>query len=102
MRTEGLVFPQVLWLLLWLQLCRGKCRFPHPTSWGQWGHGDPTGNAVPFQAPLRQGSEGVQAHGPSAFPWACLHLWQPMPGCIYRHLILGYPFGTPCSPVLYP
>lgn len=36
MGIEGLVFPHVLWLLLSVQLCMGKCWFPHPTCWGQW------------------------------------------------------------------
>ena len=51
----------------------------------QQGHRDPFRNGVSFQAPLRQGSEGAQVHGPSAFPCASLCLRQPVPGCIYGH-----------------
>ena len=35
MGTEGLLSPQMLWLLLWVQLCRGKCHLPCPTAQGQ-------------------------------------------------------------------
>ena len=35
MGTEGLLSPQMLWLLLWIQLCRGKCHLPCPTAQGQ-------------------------------------------------------------------
>ena len=35
MGTEGLLSPQMLWLLLWVQLCRGKCQSPCPTAQGQ-------------------------------------------------------------------
>ena len=35
MEMEGLLSPRVLWLLLWVQQCRGKCLFSCPTAWVQ-------------------------------------------------------------------
>ena len=42
MGMVGLLSPRVLWLLLWVQLCRGKCRLPFPTAQG---HRVPVGSS---------------------------------------------------------
>ena len=54
MGTEGLLSPQMLWLLLWVQLCRGKCHLPqHRANRYQRGHWDLSGNGDSLQVLLR-------------------------------------------------
>ena len=49
MEAEGLLVPRVLWLLLWVQLCWGKCLLPCPTALG------PLGTSRVMGIPLEKG-----------------------------------------------
>ena len=56
MGTEGVLSPRMLGLLLWVQLCSGKCQFHCPTAQAQQyqhGHRDLSGNGVSLQVLLR-------------------------------------------------
>ena len=116
MGTEGLLSPQMLWLLLWVQLCRGKCQLLCSTAHSQqvpvWSLG------FAWEWGFFAGATEMRGRGCSG-PWTlCLSLcpsgWvrispfpglqcsgQPVPGWIHRQPVLGYPFGIPSSPALY-
>ena len=97
MGTEGLLSPQVLWLLLWVQMCRGKCWFPCPTSWGQWA---PVGSwRSLWECGFFPGSTETRVRRCSS-PWTfclflCLSVFMAARAWLYRQPIPGYPFGTP-------
>lgn len=56
MGTEGLLSPWVLWLLLWVQPCRGKCFVPQPgASRQQQSHWDPLSSSGVIRIPLGVG-----------------------------------------------
>ena len=109
MGTEGLLSPQMLWMLLWIQLCRGKCHLPCPTAQGQqvpaWSLGsirewgffagatETRGRRCSSPSTLcPPGWERVSSPSPGFH-----HLGQPVPGWIHRHPVMGDPLGTPCS-----
>ena len=106
------LLPPVLWLLFWVQLCRGKCQFPCPTGWSQRA---PAGSSRFLrECGFFSGATEMRVRRCSSPLTRCLSLclsgwervflfsrllclWQHVPGCIYRHAILGYALGAPCS-----